>query len=63
MATFVSHPVLLSSFSHSHSTSEHVHLQLTETEEKIFDIIIATLNFKSRSTVARVAGGWVRDKV
>ena len=63
MATSVTHSGLLLTLSPSQWTSEPSRLPLTETEENIFDIIIATLNDKSRSTVARVAGGWVRDKV
>lgn len=38
-------------------------VRLTELEEKIFDVLIATLKHFGLSTELRVAGGWVRDKV
>uniref|UniRef100_A0A7I4DW91 Poly A polymerase head domain-containing protein n=1 Tax=Physcomitrium patens TaxID=3218 RepID=A0A7I4DW91_PHYPA len=38
-------------------------VRLTELEEKIFDVLIATLKHFGLSTELRVAGGWVRDKL
>jgi hypothetical protein len=38
-------------------------IRLTEQEEKIFDVLIATLKHFELDTELRVAGGWVRDKV
>jgi tRNA nucleotidyltransferase (CCA-adding enzyme) len=38
-------------------------LELTDREEELLSIFRGTLLFKQRSTVARVAGGWVRDKL
>lgn len=43
------------------TTEIHTTIRLTDTEITIFEILTASLNGKS--TVARVAGGWVRDKV
>lgn len=38
-------------------------VRLTEEEEKIFEILMATLDHFKLPTQLRVAGGWVRDKV
>jgi hypothetical protein len=38
-------------------------ISLSATEEKIFQVLRETVAYKNRSTVLRVAGGWVRDKV
>lgn len=38
-------------------------VRLTEEEEKIFEILMATLEHFKLPTQLRVAGGWVRDKV
>lgn len=38
-------------------------VRLTELEEKIFEILVATLQHFGLETELRVAGGWVRDKV
>jgi hypothetical protein len=38
-------------------------VELTEMEEKIFQILTATLDHFGLKTQLRVAGGWVRDKV
>lgn len=38
-------------------------IRLTEQEERIFDVLIATLKHFELDTELRVAGGWVRDKV
>lgn len=38
-------------------------ISLTEKEEQIFNIITECIKWKNRKTIARVAGGWVRDKI
>lgn len=38
-------------------------IELTEQEEKIFEVLLATLQHFNLETELRVAGGWVRDKV
>ena len=38
-------------------------LSITPEEEELFKVVLASLRFKGRSTIARVAGGWVRDKL
>ncbi|KAG0579762.1 hypothetical protein KC19_4G121500 [Ceratodon purpureus] len=38
-------------------------VQLTEVEEKIFGVLVATLQHFGLETELRVAGGWVRDKL
>jgi tRNA nucleotidyltransferase (CCA-adding enzyme) len=38
-------------------------ISLTEKEEQIFNIITDCIKWKNRITTARVAGGWVRDKL
>ena len=38
-------------------------ITLTSLEEELFALLQASINAKHRRTVARVAGGWVRDKL
>ena len=38
-------------------------ITLTDTEERIFTAVEECLKFHKLSTVVRVAGGWVRDKI
>ena len=38
-------------------------VKLTADEEELFAVFRGAMAFKDRSTVARVAGGWVRDKL
>ena len=38
-------------------------LQLRPEEQELFEVFVASIAFKGRTTVARVAGGWVRDKL
>ena len=38
-------------------------IELDETEEKIFERLLGTLDHYGLETELRVAGGWVRDKV
>lgn len=38
-------------------------IRLTSREEELFELFRATIAFKGRITIARVAGGWVRDKL
>lgn len=37
--------------------------KLTETEQKIFDLLLSVVNDYKLGTTLRVAGGWVRDKL
>jgi hypothetical protein len=38
-------------------------IHLTDWEKEIFEIIKSVLHKNNKTTVCRVAGGWVRDKV
>ena len=38
-------------------------IQLTDKEQEIFELFRGSMVWKQRATVARVAGGWVRDKL
>lgn len=38
-------------------------ITLNPMETAIFDILLSSLKVKNRKTIARVAGGWVRDKL
>lgn len=38
-------------------------ISLTEQEDSLFSFLLETLEENGRSTVIRVAGGWVRDKL
>jgi tRNA nucleotidyltransferase/poly(A) polymerase len=36
---------------------------ITQTERKIFDLLLNVINYYKTGTILRVAGGWVRDKL
>jgi tRNA nucleotidyltransferase/poly(A) polymerase len=36
---------------------------LTPQENKLFSTILASIQYHKKNTIARVAGGWVRDKL
>jgi hypothetical protein len=38
-------------------------VRLTEEEERMFGILVGAAEAAGKGTVARVAGGWVRDKL
>jgi hypothetical protein len=39
-------------------------IQITETERKVFDLIMTIASqFRQQAPTLRIAGGWVRDKV
>lgn len=38
-------------------------LGLSEAEQQLFEVCVASIAFKGRATVARVVGGWVRDRL
>ena len=38
-------------------------VHLTKKESKIFDIVVNSIKLNGQTTIARVAGGWVRDKM
>lgn len=40
-----------------------VQLEPNELESKLFAFLLGVLNENKRSTILRVAGGWVRDKI
>jgi len=40
-----------------------ISLPLSTRERDLFQIILEALNENHKSTIVRVAGGWVRDKV
>lgn len=42
---------------------ENVRIELSSIEEELFTLLQASINFKGKQTIARVAGGWVRDKL
>ena len=37
--------------------------KLTNEETKLFEMVLESLRFQQKNTIARVAGGWVRDKL
>ncbi len=37
--------------------------RITKEESELFDVLLKSARFHGKSTVIRVAGGWVRDKV
>lgn len=49
--------------SFNYENVDDITISLTEKERSIFDIIKATLKDLNRTTIVRVAGGWVRDKI
>lgn len=38
-------------------------IQLTDQEEELFTLLLDVVKSSNRSTILRVAGGWVRDKL
>jgi len=40
-----------------------LHIVLTPLEEELFTLLQSSINSKNKRTIARVAGGWVRDKL
>jgi tRNA nucleotidyltransferase/poly(A) polymerase len=43
--------------------STSVQIELTEKEQELFELLLASIAHSGAQTVVRVAGGWVRDKV
>lgn len=41
----------------------HSAIILSHEEEQLFDVVLESLKWKGKATIARVAGGWVRDKL
>ena len=49
--------------SFEYNNVDNITISLTDKENSIFNIMKATLNDLNRTTIVRVAGGWVRDKI